>query len=119
MKILIVEDDDILVKVLEEKLQDEGFEVSIAMDGNSALVTAKKNKPDVILLDLILPKADGLEVLSKLKGNDQLENVPIIILSNLGEDQKIKQALALGAIDYLIKAQHPIKEVVEKIKEYI
>lgn len=73
----------------------------------------------MILLDIILPKKDGLQVLEEIKANPEFSHLPVIILSNLGEDEKIKSALKLGAVDYLVKTQHPINEVVEKIKEYL
>jgi DNA-binding response OmpR family regulator len=119
MKILIVEDEDVLMKVLKEKFEEDKFEVAVARDGEAALPLAKKFKPDLILLDILLPKKNGLEVLEGLKADDDLQNVPVIMLSNLDEDDKIKQALKLGAVDYMIKTQHPINEVVEKVNEYI
>ena len=119
MKILIVEDEEILAKVLEEKFSNSGFKVSIASDGEAVLPLAKKNKPDMILLDIILPKIDGIEVLTRLKEDEDLKNIPVIMLSNLNEDEKIKQALSLGAVDYMTKIQHPINEVIEKVNRYI
>lgn len=119
MKILIVEDEEILGKVLEEKFEDNDFKVSIAKDGESVLPMAKKFNPDIILLDLILPKLDGLEVLAKLKSDEDLRDIPVIMLSNLNEDDKIKQALNLGAVDYMTKIQHPINEVIDKVNKYV
>ncbi|MFZ3015863.1 MAG: response regulator [Minisyncoccia bacterium] len=119
MKILIAEDEVVLYKVLEEKFKEEKFEVIIVPDGSAVMSMVKKNKPDIILLDIILPEVDGIEILSKLKEDKILREIPVIILSNLGEDQKIKQALKLGAVDYMVKSQHPIQEVVEKVREYI
>ena len=115
-KVLIVEDEDILAKVLEEKFQDEKFEVAVAGDGELALELAKSFKPNVIILDLILPKKDGFDVLRDLKSHPELKQIPVVILSNLGQDEELKRGLALGAADYLVKTQHPIKEVVEKVK---
>lgn len=119
MKLLIVEDEKILAKVLQEKLEKEGFTVALVGDGEAALSQVKSFKPDMILLDIILPKKDGLQVLEEIKANPEFSHLPVIILSNLGEDEKIKSALKLGAVDYLVKTQHPINEVVEKIKEYL
>jgi DNA-binding response OmpR family regulator len=119
MKILLVEDEEVLAKVLQEKLEGEKFNVSVVNDGEAVLSLAKKFKPDLILLDIMLPKLDGLEVLSALKADNDLNKIPVIMLSNLDEDGKIKEALSMGAVDYLIKAQHPINEVVEKVNEYI
>ncbi len=119
MKILIVEDEEVLVKVLQEKFEDNGFKVAIATDGESVLPVAKKFKPDMILLDIILPKLNGLEVLALLKEDNDLQNIPVIMLSNLSEDDQLKKALEQGAVDYMIKSQHPINEVIEKVNEYI
>ena len=118
MKILIVEDEEILIKVLKEKFEREKFTLALASDGEMAMTLAKSLKPDLILLDIILPKKDGLEVLRDLRADPEFQKVPIIMITNLGDDEKIKEALKLGATDYLVKAQHPINEVVEKVREY-
>ncbi|MCL5733947.1 MAG: response regulator [Patescibacteria group bacterium] len=117
MKILIVEDEEILSKVLEEKFKKENFNVSVAVDGEGVMPLAKKDNPDLILLDLILPKKSGFEVLGELKADLELKMIPVIVLSNLGQDEEIKNALSLGAVDYLVKTEHPINEVVEKVKQ--
>jgi DNA-binding response OmpR family regulator len=117
MKILIVEDEDVLSLVLEEKFKNEGFDVQIARDGEEAQDKAEKFKPDAILLDLILPKKGGLEVLEGFKKTDGLKLIPVIVLSNLEGDETIKKALSLGAEDYFVKTQHPIAEIVEKVGE--
>lgn len=119
MKLLIVEDEVTLAMVLEEKFKKEGFEVQLAFDGEAAMSAAQKLKPDLILLDLLLPKKHGLEVLKDLKQDPELKNVPVIVLSNLDTDDDIKKSLALGAVDYFVKVQHPIKEIVEKVKEHM
>ncbi|HTW96223.1 MAG TPA: response regulator [Candidatus Methylomirabilis sp.] len=118
MKLLIVEDEEILYKVLHEKFSRQDFKVELAMDGEAAISLAKSFRPDVILLDIILPKKDGITVLRELKADPDLSNIPVIISSNLGDDEKIKTALGLGAVDYLIKAQHPINEIVDIVKKY-
>ena len=115
MKILIVEDEDVLSLVLEEKFKNEGYEVMIASDGGEAQAKAEKFKPDLILLDLILPKKGGLDVLESFKADSELKLIPVIVLSNLEGDETIKKALSLGAIDYFVKTQHPIAEIVEKV----
>ncbi|MFA6297441.1 MAG: response regulator [Candidatus Paceibacterota bacterium] len=119
MKILIVEDEEILVKVLQEKFQKENFKVEFTTEGDMVLPLAKKFNPDIILLDILLPKMNGLDVLTNLKFDEDLKNIPVIIISNIDEDQKIKQALELGAVDYLIKSQHPINEVVEMVNKHV
>lgn len=116
MKILIVEDEEILSKVLEEKFKRASFDTATAKNGEDAFPTAKKFSPDVVLLDLILPKKDGFQVLKELKSDVDLKIVPVIVLSNLGQDEEIKRALQLGADDFMVKTQHPINEVIEKVK---
>lgn len=119
MKLLIVEDEVALAKVLEEKFKKEKYEVRMAEDGVKAMEAVAKFVPEIILLDLLLPKKGGLEVLEELKNSEEWQNIPVIVLSNLDDDQNIKKALKLGAVDYFVKAQHPIKEVVEKVGAYI
>lgn len=119
MKLLIVEDEDVLVRVLQEKFEEENFKVSVARDGSLVLPLVKKSKPDMILLDILLPKINGLEVLESLKNDSSLRDIPVIIMSNLDDEQKVEKALKLGAVDYMIKTQHPINEVVEKVNKYI
>lgn len=118
MKILIVEDEEALSRVLEERFKSEGFEVEVARDGEVAVEMANKILPGVIILDLILPKKMGFEVLKEIKKNPDLEKVPVIVVSNLGEDENIKQALKMGANDYFVKSQHPIEEIIDKVKNY-
>ena len=119
MKILLVEDEEILADVMQEKLVEAKFTVDLATDGEMALQKAAHSHPDLIMLDLLLPKKDGFEVLKELKADAKLKNIPVVVLSNLGQDEEIKKALQLGAVDYLVKTQHPINEVVEKIKAFI
>ena len=119
MKILIVEDEEILAKVLQEKFEKEDFKTVLAVDGELAISLAKSTRPNLIILDLILPKKSGFEGLKELKDDPELKTIPVIVLSNLGQDEEIKRALALGATDYLVKTQHPIKEVIEKVKGYL
>ncbi|MBI2099269.1 response regulator [Candidatus Uhrbacteria bacterium] len=118
-KILIVEDEETLAKVLEEKFKKEKFKVEVAYDGEAAMLAAKRFKPDLILLDLILPGKHGLEVLKELKADAELKTAPVIVLSNIDSDESIKQALALGAVDYFVKTQHALNEVMEKIKNQL
>ena len=116
MKIAIIEDEEILAKILKEKLEKEKFEVGIAVNGEEAMPLIERFQPDIIILDLILPRKSGLDVLRELKARSDLKPIPVIVLSNLGDDENIKEALQLGAEDYLVKTQHPINEVIEKIK---
>jgi DNA-binding response OmpR family regulator len=119
-KILIVEDEEILRNVLKDRLLEEGWGVEIAEDGERALDMIMKTKYNVVLLDLLLPKKSGFEVLEQIKDDPELREMKIIVivLSNLGGDDDIKKALGLGAVDYFVKTQHPIAEVIDKIKKY-
>lgn len=116
MKIFIIEDEDALARVLREKLEKEGYEVETVDNGADAFPAAKKSKPDLIILDLILPKKDGFEVLEEFKADVELKLIPVVVLSNLGEDEHIKRAFSLGASDYFVKTQHPLLEIVDKVK---
>lgn len=115
-KILFIEDEQALQKTLGEYLRKEGFEVISALDGEIGLRLSKKVKPDLILLDIILPKMDGLEVLRKLKEEKETKEIPVIILTNLETLEEVQKALELGATTYLVKANYSLNEVVEKIK---
>ncbi len=114
--ILIIEDDKFLRELIVRKVVKEGFDVSEAIDGEEGLKKIKEEKPDMILLDIILPGIDGFEVLSRIKEDPALSYIPVIILSNLGQKEDIEKALKLGAIDYLIKAHFTPGEIIEKIK---
>jgi DNA-binding response OmpR family regulator len=117
--ILLVEDDEFLAELYATKLNLEGFEVSLAVDGEKGLKMAKEVKPDLILLDIILPKMDGFEVLKAIKQDKTIEKIPVILLTNLSQKDEVKKGLDLGATDYLIKAHFMPSEVVKKIKQTI
>lgn len=116
MKILIVEDEEILAKVLAEKFEKSKLNTEIASDGEEASEMIKSYKPDIVVLDLMLPKKDGFEVLKEMKESDDLKRIPVVIISNLEEDENIKRGLQMGAVDYFVKANHPVNEIVDKIK---
>lgn len=116
-KILIVEDDKFLRELISRKLVREQYEVVDAIDGESCLKIIKEEKPDLVLLDLILPGIDGFGVLTKLKDDPLTASVPVIILSNLGQREDIERGLKLGAADYLVKAHFTPNEIIEKIKQ--
>ncbi len=118
-KILIVEDDKFLRELIFEKLDSEGYEISKAADGEEGVKKAGEEKPDLILLDLILPGMDGFEVLSKIRENKELAQMPIIILSNLGQKEDIERGLTLGATDFMVKAHFTPNEIVDKIKKVL
>lgn len=116
-KILIVEDDTFISRMYEAKLNNLGYDVKIAENGQDGLQIVKEWLPDLILLDLILPILDGFEVLKELKADINFKNIPIIILSNLDQKENIEKGISLGADDYIIKAQFTPSEVVEKIEK--
>jgi DNA-binding response OmpR family regulator len=118
-KILIVEDDRFLRELIARKLRNEGYEVIEAIDGEEGLKRIKEEKPDLVLLDLILPGIDGFEVLESAKKEPEIAPIPVIILSNLGQREEIERGLKLGAIDYLIKAHFTPGEIIEKIKNIL
>lgn len=115
--ILFVEDESALQKTFGDILSQEGYGMISALDGETGLRLAKKKKPDLILLDLILPKLHGFEVLKELKSGSGTKDIPIIVLTNLEGVGDVDEAIELGATTYLVKAQHSLEEVVEKIKK--
>lgn len=117
LKILIVEDDKFLQKILTTKFVKEGFDVVAASDGEEAVQKVTTDVPSLVLLDLILPKLTGFEVLTEIKTNMKTRAVPVIVLSNLGQDEDIIRARELGAMEFLVKADLSINEVVQKVKE--
>ena len=116
-KILFIEDESALQDTLGGVLRKEGYNVISALDGEIGLKLAKEENPDLILLDLILPKMDGFEVLKELNKGEGTKDIPVIILTNLERTQDISKALELGAKTYLVKANYTLKEVVEKVKK--
>ena len=115
-KILIVEDDKFLRELIGQKLLKEGYDIVEAVDGEKGIKSVKDEKPDLILLDLILPGMDGFEVLTKIKEDSKIAQIPVIILSNLGQKDDIEKGLKIGAADYLIKAHFSPGEIIDKIK---
>ncbi len=119
LNILIVEDDVFLADLYKTKFTLEGFKVLAAYDGEKGLELAKKSVPDVILLDLVLPKMSGFDVLREIKLDKKVRDVPVILLTNLSQKSDVEKGLKLGADDYLIKAHFMPSEVVEKIKKLV
>ena len=118
-KILIVEDDSFLLNMYATKFEMEGFEVIMAEDGEKGLRLAKKELPDMILLDILLPKMNGFEVLKALKEDDKGKDLRVLLLTNLSQRAEVDQGFDLGAIDYLIKAHFMPSEVVAKVKKIL
>ena len=116
-KILFIEDEAALQKSLGDLLREKGFEVISAVDGETGLRLAKESFPDLILLDLILPRMHGLKLLKKLKEDENTKNIPVIILTNLENISDIEKAIELGATTYLVKANYSLEEIAEKVKK--
>jgi DNA-binding response OmpR family regulator len=117
--VLVVEDEDFLMLALEDNLVAEGYAVDLAKNGEEAIEKIKKRKPDLVLLDILMPKQDGFYVLGEIRKNPEWKLIPVIVLSNLGEDETVKRSLDMGADDYFVKSQHPIQEIIEKAKDYL
>lgn len=118
-KILLVEDDQFLSVLLKNRLQQEGFEVVGVSNGDDALKNLKESKFDLILMDIILPAKSGFEAMEAITASPQYGKTPIIIISNLGQESDIVRGKELGAVDYLVKAQTPIDDLVKRIKDFL
>lgn len=116
-KILFIEDESALQKTFGDTLSQEGYKMVSAMDGEEGLRMAESEKPDLILLDLILPKMNGFDVLKRLKDSAGLKDIPVIVLTNLEGTGDVEKALELGATTYLVKANYTLEEVIQKIKK--
>lgn len=115
-KILIAEDDKFLSNAYRVKLVKEGFDIKIAADGREVLQFLTEFSPDVIILDLVMPGMDGFAVLQEMKKNDVYKNIPVIVASNLGQKEDLERAKALGAVDYVIKNDLSMSELIAKIR---
>lgn len=118
-RVLIVEDEEMLSTMYKVKFENEGFEVFTASDGAAGLELAQKELPDLILLDIIMPKIEGFAVLKKLKENQKTKPIPVVMLTNLGQDEDVTRGKELDAAGYLIKANNTPSEVVNKVKGYL
>lgn len=118
-KIVLAEDDKFYSKVYKHALEQEGFTVILAMDGEEAISKIKSVKPDLVLLDLIMPKKNGFEVLEDVNEDETLSKIPIVILSNLGQTSDVEKGKGLGAVDYVIKSDKSLADVIAKVKEHI
>ncbi len=117
VKILLIEDEEMLANMYEVKFKNEGFELTKALDGASGLEQAKKIKPDFVLLDVIMPKMDGFSVLKSLREDPTTKDLPVMLLTNLGQDEDVKKGKELGVVGYLVKANVTPSEVVETVKK--
>jgi len=118
-KIILIEDDRYLCRAYKDGLERAGFRLILAYDGKEGLEKIKTEKPDLVLLDLVMPVLDGFKVLKELKNDDNTRHLPIVVLTNLGQDEDIKKGMDLGAVDYLIKTEYSMREVIEKVKKYL
>lgn len=118
-KVLVVEDDSFLQGLEVSKLHKEGYEVSSASTGDEGMEKIFESDLDLILLDLILPKFDGFDILKKVKSEENLKNIPVIVFSNLSEEKDIKKAKELGAIDFMVKSNFTLDELVEHINKIL
>jgi len=114
-----VEDEELIAELVQRKLQDEGYYAFVARDGEDALKQIRERRPDLILLDIVLPRLNGFDVLAELEKDDELKLIPVIIISNSGQPEEIERAKAAGVRDWLVKTDFDPKEVVEKVQRQI
>lgn len=118
-RVLIVEDDKFLREMLVRKLFEAGFEVESAIDAPAAFALLGEKKPEVVLLDIMLPGEDGFSILGKIRADEATKELPVIILSNLGQQEDVTKALELGATDFMVKANFTIDEIIKKLHEFL
>lgn len=119
VKVLLVEDDSMILDMYKMRLEEEGY-LALATDkGSEAIALAQKEQPDIILLDVILPEIDGFSILQALKNDSSTRNIPVLLLTNLGQESDQQKGQKMGAADYFIKSQHTPVEVIKKIKQLI
>ena len=116
-KILLIEDEEIMINLLQKKLIQEGYDVTIARDGVEGMEKMRESKPELILLDIIMPRMGGFEVMEEMQKDESLKDIPIIIISNSGQPVELGRAKELGATDWLIKTEFDPQEVIDKIKK--
>jgi DNA-binding response OmpR family regulator len=117
--LLVIEDDPLVSRMYQKAFKFEGFDVETAKDGHEGITKANEIKPEVILLDIMMPKMNGMEVLERLKTNDELKDIPVIVLTNLSGTQDAENALKRGALAYLVKSEYKPNEVAKKVKEIL
>jgi len=118
-KILIIEDDRFLSSLMKARLEKEGFSVTQAFNGEEAMGLLKKDQPDMIVLDLIMPRVSGFEFLENISVDPQISKIPVMILSNLGQESDIQKVKRLGAVQYFVKVKTSIDELVSHVKELL
>jgi DNA-binding response OmpR family regulator len=117
--VLLVEDDIFLSSIYQKKFEMEGFKVTPVDNGEKVLAEAKKKQPDIVLLDILLPKRDGFSVLAQLKEDPETKEIPVILLTNLGQKDDVDKGIEAGAADYLIKAHFKPSEIVDKVRKVL
>ncbi len=118
-KILVIEDDHFLSSLMKARLEKEGFSAIQAFDGEEAFSYLKQNKPDLIIMDLIMPKVSGFELLENISVDPQISRIPVMILSNLGQESDIQKVKRLGATQYFVKVKTSIDDLVTKVKDIL
>lgn len=118
-KVLLIDDDPLLARMYQAKFVIDGYQTETASDGEEGVAKAQSGKPNLILLDIMMPKMNGLDVLKKLKEEESTKKIPVILLTNLSTDTHVQEGLDLGAVAYLVKADYTPKEVVQKVKEIL
>ena len=118
-KILIVEDDPLISRLYQKAFSFEGLEVDLAVDGEEGLAKVKSGKPTMVLLDVMMPKMNGLELLDKLKADPETKSIPVVMLTNLAGKQDAETALAKGAVKYIVKSEYSPKEIVTMVREVL
>ncbi len=118
-KILLVEDDSLMIRLYQKTFTFDGFDVVVAQDGEEGLVKAKLEKPTLILLDVMMPKMNGLEVLKRLKNDPETKSIPVVILTNLAGEHDAQEALSYGAIRYIVKSEQEPRGVTKIVEEIL
>lgn len=116
-RILLVEDDPLLIDIYTTKLKEKGFDVIVVDSGERVLETMREKKPDVVMLDIVLPHQDGWSILSQIKEDEELKSTKVVVLSNLGQKEEVEKGIKLGASQYLIKAHYTPSQVIQEIEK--
>ncbi|HEY8108708.1 MAG TPA: response regulator [Patescibacteria group bacterium] len=119
INIILVEDDSVLAEMYVQKFTREGFDVRHALDGDEGIRLVKEKRPDLVLLDIMMPKKSGIEVLEELRSSSETKGVAVVLLSNVGDQEYIDKGMALGAVGYLLKSNYTPSEVVSKVREIL
>ena len=118
-KILLVEDEKVLAEMYRDKFSEAGFKVVVAFSAEEGFEVAKKEKPDLVVLDILLPRGNGISFLEKQRKDPEISSIPVVAFSNFDDPSTKKEAFRLGVIDYLIKTSYTPQEIIEKLKEYL